>query len=285
MNNEYGQRHDTDFIAPSTDAVDASHPSNLKSSIEASESREKIEQELIGSVLQTGGTLASLSLPRGYSRDGNVPGFQDSYDSKRMGYEKERNLSTRSGYSSEKFKTHEAEFEQQGIHEAVAFEPLQSGDWEEESVTVQKKSFFGTKTSVEKRPVYKVRVARINEFVVGADPNQAAFVMHYRTFDPRTQSRYKDYSHRSGQFLMLQIILPESEARKLAEEIKANPKFLRKLVKAVMLNRHAIQENDWDNGSEVTEGVPLSPPYDAWKEDGKGKEPVYLEIDGKSLVV
>ena len=83
-------------------------------------------------------------------------------------------------------------------------------------------------------------------------------------------------------YLAVEIVLPESLAKTLAEEIKKNPKVIRKIVDATMTQTLGIDEAVWKTGyTETSWGksktFAIRPPYEKWDADNGGKAKLYFE--------
>lgn len=240
--------------------------------------KENLEQRFIAEILNKGGAVAQTSLPRKYSQDGHE-GFSDSIDKKRIdggSLTSGRKIYTR-------FESLEAEFEKEKIHEAISLEPLVTTKYSQVDVPVEKEGFFGKKTVIQKESRTEEVVQKMKDVVADGE-DETAYLLSYRTFD--NGNKYLDYSHRPGQYLGIGVVIPESLVKTLMSEIRKNPNIIRKIVKNIMMEKFGIPEPAWENGDQDTFNVPLSPPYEKWREENKEKgEFLYFESpDGKQKI-
>lgn len=82
---------------------------------------------------------------------------------------------------------------------------------------------------------------------------------------------YKESTHRSN-LLNVDIIIPESVAKKLAERIQKNPGLARELVANAVTQNMGIPEQAWQQGNEHTGNHPIRPPYEAWAAKNNGSK-------------
>ncbi len=239
---------------------------------ELNEIREDIEAQFLEEILKKSGSYVNTSVPSAYSAK-NTHGFQGLVDAQRADEGVFTNQATMFG----RFREHETEFQKEGVHEAVAIERLIHSY---PKPIEEKSGWFGKKTvryeNIESNP-------NLDTLVKGAG-SEDAFVLRYRTYDNYEGLAYKDYSGRTGQFLAVELIMPESIAKQLGEQIKKDPSIVRRLIKKIVIEKSSIPENAWETGNKSTNGVPIKPPYEAWRETEQGRERIYIEIDQKGEI-
>jgi len=233
------------------------------------------EKKVIAEILEQGGVVAFLSLPAMYSQDGHH-GFSALVDSKRTNFEK---LEIRR--ASMRFKTHEDELKKQVIHELVAIEPLEIE--KRISVPEERRKWYGAKEIVMKNE-WQTTKPRHDEIVAGGKQEET-YVFTYKTLDGDKNPAYRDYSHRHGQLLVIEIALPKSEALTIQSKIEANPSLVRELIDQAMIGKFGLDKSAWFNGNKTTNGIALRPPYDEWAKQNSGKSKMYIEgINGSKIV-
>lgn len=85
---------------------------------------------------------------------------------------------------------------------------------------------------------------------------------------------WREYSGRTGQYLLAEIILPESTARTVVETLDQDPAAIRVIIERVMRERLLSDPEQWDKPQG--RGDPLRPPYEKWDaETGGGK--IYVQ--------
>ncbi len=107
-----------------------------------------------------------------------------------------------------------------------------------------------------------------SELVTGGN-KEPAWRMTYYVDDPE----WKDYSGRRGQYLQVEIILPESAMKVVEKEIDADPKFIRKIVEHHMKERVLDDPSTWS--ADLKDEETLRPRYETWK-DAK----IYIQKEG-----
>jgi hypothetical protein len=71
---------------------------------------------------------------------------------------------------------------------------------------------------------------------------------------------------RTGQNLRVEIVMPESDAKKISEEIKKDPKFIRALSDEIMKNKILRSSEEWEK--DRGDGYTIRPPYENWDQKG-----------------
>ena len=241
------------------------------------------ETKLLLGIMANGSVGVYLSLPAGYSKDGQA-GFQALSD-QRWGEDKKRVLAAEAegffGIRSEDYSTRE-EYSKEQIREFVGFLPATVDVYEDVDFKVEEKrlgGLLGSRTRIKKRnqktgtrsllhkelvtngkdePLYKLFYSANNRGDSGEDPSLA----------------YRDDGGRRGNMLDVALLLPKSTALEVMTEIKTNPSFVRKIVKEVMMKKLGISEKDWKEGGDKSSN-PISPPYEGWDKKSGGK--IYIK--------
>lgn len=168
--------------------------------------------------------------------------------------------------------------ENKGVHEMVISQPLvkkqRIDTGEVKLVSHQRqvgKTFLGKpkyETSETKEPVFEeVNAPVIHSELVGGGTEEAATAITFRLVGG---SEYIDNSGRGGQQLVVELILPESKAIVLLQEIKNNPALSREFVYKAVTERSSIGKDGWNGEAVINRGHSVEPPYDSWKnESGK----------------
>lgn len=107
--------------------------------------------------------------------------------------------------------------------------------------------------------------------------DEMLYEFSYQTVDDeRTDDYdgYQDYSKRPGQYMSVKILLPESVAVHLEDQLRDDPGYARELARQTALEKFAISEEDWETGSQNNNDHPLRPPYEQWAANKGGAERV-----------
>jgi len=89
------------------------------------------------------------------------------------------------------------------------------------------------------------------------------------------QSKWACYDGRSGQFLLAEITLPETEANELKRILETDPHIMRAIIESVMKKRLITSNPDaWDQPYKM--GDPLRPPYEKWDAELNDEEILIL---------
>lgn len=95
-----------------------------------------------------------------------------------------------------------------------------------------------------------------------ADVKENTGVLVYHAETPRgnydSTLKFIDYSNRSGNSLRVKIALPMSVLQRLQAQIEKDPRFIRELVKGILLYKYEIRE----------ESLTFLPPYGNWDKEG-----------------
>lgn len=247
------------------------------------------ETELMLKIMADGSIGLYTSLPEKYSHDGKHGGFGGLLDNRRS-RKGERDYSV--------FAKHALQFsglDDRGerhkygaahVREFVTLVPAEEDVYKETDVPVQEKRFgglFGAKTIVEKKKI-KVGVRPILHSEAVANGKEEPLFRLWYCVQNNTEDNtddyglsYRDHSGRPGNMLSIEVLLPQSEALKIMQEIKSNPAFIRKVAEETILKKLGIPEKAWREGDEATV-YPLRPPYEKWDADSGGK--IYIKESG-----
>lgn len=273
-------------VSPARFAATTADQKFAERSRNAADVERQEKERLVEEVLKQGGVAFITSMKRpgktnglDFSFDkrwssqtaGALMGRERSYELHSMKLIPERPQDNRSDFTEKIFDT-------EGIHELVRLQPLetyQDVQVEEEKSAGGVAGFFGRKEKVtvtkrETRPVADVST------VLPISCHEPAYALRYQTFDS-SDRQHRSYDGRYGNFLGVQIILPESLAKKIILLAKADPRFMRRLIeKSLLQNAQDITEGDWSRG-EGQNGIPVRPPYEAWSKLHAGKSRMYID--------
>lgn len=170
-------------------------------------------------------------------------------------------------------------YEEAHVREFVSFIPVETDVYQEGEVPVQEKRFLGSKT-VMKKQMQKVGVRPVlhGESVSNGTKEPLVKLRYFADAGKNEDASlwYKDYTGRGGNIIAMEVLLPQSVAEKVKQEVKSNPVFVRKVVKELMTNKLGIPEKVWQDGNEKTNGHSICPPYEKWDAAGESmyfKEP------------
>lgn len=156
------------------------------------------------------------------------------------------------------------EYLSQGVYEFVSVGSVEAPVLSEVEETVDEPRFLGVLSKKVSRRIQKVTGTRPilhNEVVSGgSDEPLASFNYNLETGNTQASNLYKDEMGRPGNILYMTLLLPESVARKLMDELSENPRFVRKLADEVMMRKLGISEKALRYGVEGSHG-PLRPSY------------------------
>jgi len=91
------------------------------------------------------------------------------------------------------------------------------------------------------------------------------------------QTEWRDYSGRSGQMMSVEIVLPESAAKKVEQTIERDPAAMRKIVERVMKEKLLKDPKAWE--TPQGSGDSLRPPYEKWDAESSGGK-IYVQKEG-----
>jgi len=242
----------------------------------------EIEKEiLLQSIVESGGTVITTSLPQEYHPTKHN-GFTDKCDSKRLdSHHNAHGRDVRHTFSSVIQEGVDDCAKKNNIHEFVAIMPIEEDVFEDVEVETTKKILFGLRskpaTKIERQKVGR-RTIQHNE-IVSQGKTEEAWQLYYYATDANDRA-YQDHSGRHGQMFALEVALPRSIARKVQARINSDPAFVREIAREAVIQNLNIPEQAWDKGDEHTRR-PLRPPYEAWKqESGKSKMYIHEHKDG-----
>lgn len=248
--------------------------------VEGSE-REQAERQLLGDLLRDGASQMMTSL------DSKVPGalssggFQTRRDS-RFGTEAGAGrpaFDNSSGKRAGEIETSQM-LGRLGINEVIGLRRVTEDTYENRQVEVAKPGLMGMlgrKETRSERVKTGMRTVMHGDRVAGGK-QEPLVELSYVTVDGHENAVHLDYSGRTGQVFAATVRLPESLARRVLEHIKSNPAFVRKMIEQVATKQQGIPESAWKLG-ELNAGIPVKPPYEAWKAINGGKANVYVRSD------
>ncbi len=183
-----------------------------------------------------------------------------------------------------------------GVFEMVSIQPLTVIDKVQKTEVVPNNGisrWFGkpeverTTSEDEERPVRNDEVYAAGHSRLSM-PQEQMVLFRYLAKQPdstsfaantndRAKTAYRDFTgERFGNYFLLNVTLPESKARALADQIRTSPGFARRLVEAFVETRFNSDATRHIS-KEWTDSVnPLRPPYEAWDEYATEHDP-----DGK----
>jgi len=243
---------------------------------------EKSKERAIEIVLQDGGIQIITTIGRDLSPDyNNYSGYQplllrveknrtitdiqeDIY--KRFCFFKGRNIEDHFNLNSDLNKNGTKELID--VHELI--------DNSRVSRRVPKRRLFGLfslekdKFEIEPGPNYGKPILH-KDVVEGGKDEPAVLFTYY--IPP--QSKWACYDGRSGQFLLAEITLPETEANELKRILETDPHIMRAIIESVMKKRLITSNPDaWDQPYKM--GDPLRPPYEKWDAELNDEEILIL---------
>ncbi len=258
------------------------------------EAREKI---LMAAIAQQGGTGVSTSFPYGFAPDGNA-GFNDIIQQKRGIRRYGRNdhprnfaMDSLAGAFRQPRDTARSDqsyyMKQADVNEAVILAPHVIVEYHTEVV---KKHLF--KPDEAKTTVTKRTAAQKEVVANGSDEMAYRFVYLAQDSGNEREYAYKDYSNRGGQYLAVDTIIPESTAKQVAEKLKEDPTFARRLAEYLFKQSRRSDKtaDEWDalwvkgerkdmDGKDVQKKIPLRPPYEEWANVRGGESKMFVRCD------
>lgn len=247
---------------------------------EKSSEREKTKEKVIENVLKGGGFKAITSF------EDIVAKGQKNYGQQAI-FERMKNKEFRS-YTMSVIESHISSQEEcnkkRSLHKIMrerkmkevvdirhAEEPIY------ETVTTKKgrKGLFGIgKTSDKKSQEFTGKMKKMmhNELVEDGK-DEPAIKITYLVEDENWKS-----GNRKGQGLNLEIVIPESIAEEVKQEIETNPIFIRNLSEKIMKEKILLNPKEWEKKHDVG-GDALRPNYEKLdKEEGGGR--IYVQSEG-----
>lgn len=91
------------------------------------------------------------------------------------------------------------------------------------------------------------------------------------------QTEWRDYSGRSGQMMIAEIVLPESVARKVEQTVMRDTVAMREIVERIMKEKLLKDPQAWE--TPQGNGDSLRPPYDKWDAEPNGGR-IYVQKEG-----
>lgn len=237
------------------------------------------EAELMLAIMYDGSVGAYASFPTEYSQIGSA-GFSEALDKRWTEktasgrYPFAREVNGYFGFGNRDIKD---EYDKAGVREFIGMVPAVKEIYEDVPVPVQQKRFgglLGSKTVMEKKPQKTGQRPVLHSEAVLNGKNEPLFKLRYSVRNNRADHsdpdlQYKDDVGRSGNILDVEILLPESTARKVMQELKANPTFARKIAGEVITKKLGLPARAWGEG-DLASTSSLRPPYENWdKKTGK----------------
>lgn len=178
----------------------------------------------------------------------------------------------------------EAVLASQGIHELIDIRRDVKPVYE--TITVPgKKGVFGigkTPDTTQRRASGRFE-SSLHGVVVEGGKKEAAVRISYFVPPPSRQEgrlEWSDYSGRSGQMLLLELVLPETSAVEIEKIIDRDPGVMRVVTERLMKEKMLKDPNDWEKlQAHRGEGSSLRPPYEQWDAEPEGGR-VYVQKEG-----
>lgn len=245
------------------------------------------ETELMLEILYDGSVGVCASFPAEYSQTGSS-GFSETVD-KRWKEKAEsgkaafaREVNGYFGFSNRDVKD---KFDKVGVREFLGIVPAVKEIYEDVSVPVQQKrlgGLFGSKTVMEKKMQKTGQRPVLHSEAVSNGKNEPLYKLRYSVRNNRADHsdpdlQYKDDVGRSGNILDIEVLLPQSTAQKVMQELKTNPAFARKIAGELIIKKIGLPEKAWGKGDLTTTGS-IRPPYENW--DKKTGRKFYIKEIG-----
>ncbi len=249
--------------------------------------REMKEAELMLEIMYDGSVGAYASFPAEYSQV-KSSGFSEALDKRWKDkaapgrYPFARDVG---GYFAFVDRDTMSEYDKAGVREFIGMVPAVKEIYEETSVPVQQKRFgglLGSKTTMEKRSQKTGERPILHSEAVSNGKSEPLYKLRYSVRNNRSDHsdpvlQYKDDVGRSGNILDIEILLPQSTAEKVMQELRTNPTFARKIAGEVLTKKLGLPEKAWGKGDLTTTGS-IRPPYENW--DKKTGRKFYIKEAG-----
>jgi len=167
----------------------------------------------------------------------------------------------------EKMRINDVKLKQEGINEFVSIEPMIRS--EKVVKTRPKKGLFGLVNTTEQYYEEQSRQVNHNEIIKGGE-NEPAVMLNYEVQDSDLDKT--DYM----KYFKLGIPLPVSLAEVVANKIKEDPTFIRKIAEEMITKKLGISKMVWEHGVRGDDFMPMKPPYEAWRKN-KGFSKIYYQ--------
>ncbi len=250
---------------------------------EVAEAREAI---IVAQVMEQAGVAVHAALPREYNANGRE-GFQISVEARRQsvggesfGRKIQDDFRIEGALSAESL---DRVYGDAGVHEAVAFTPVEAPVYENYEV-VERKGLFRQQREARSR-IIDTKPVTTGSLIEGGG-EEPAVEMVYRTFAGDAVQHpdwaYRTSDGRTGNLLAVSLILPESVARELEQEGRKDPNVIRKIVEQAVLRATQTTPEAWRAGDTLTHSNPVRPPYEAWAEGGRSR--MYFKEPGDEAI-
>lgn len=163
---------------------------------------------------------------------------------------------------STKSETLESFMQSRNINEIVDVRHVKEELYEKDIIK-GKKGFMGIGKipDREEKRFVGLRQCMHDELVEGGKKEPAVRIFYYvQRHDWRSKN-----DGRTGQHMSMEILVPESMAEEILQEIKSNPNFIRSLNEKVVKGKMLEKPNAWDGPSGYDK---LKPPYEKWDIEG-----------------
>lgn len=243
--------------------------------VESPTEREKSRERAAELVLQDGGVRIHASVERSLSTKG-YSGFQNLetriQDNRNPSYARSgiEAQFLAPGESSRGVSLDEA-LKKLGIKEIIDIRHDTRPAYETVAIPGKKGVFGIGKTPDHTEEKFTGRYEQVlhSEHVRGGKKEPAVRFTYYIP-----QTEWRDYSGRSGQAMIAEIVLPESVAKEVEQTVERDPVAMRKIVERVMKEKLLKDPKAWE--TPQGSGDSLRPPYDRWDaEPGGGK--IYVQ--------
>lgn len=233
------------------------YPVGHKFSEDNRETKEKRQQGLIDDALKTGKSKIYEGT-NGFRTTGEEEApLNDNID------RFERHMDTATAFAF-KDMGERGSVADKGVREIVVVAPLETDVIEERPVRVPHKGFFRTTYTDSKEAVVIAKKPRLMSEITGGDDIPAAAIYYDASGGSSWKgsvltNEYVDSVGRPGNTLEAKIVVDLNLARQIAEEIKQDPRFIRRLVDGFVSRKYSADFNKkWSYAR---------PPYDRWDQN------------------
>jgi|GEM_PF-5385412 len=244
------------------------------------------QAEILREILEKGGSVYSTYLPEHYSGSGDWGGVTKTDDRRKFNDARERSagvFQTDDNYRGIR-KRLDHVMQEHGVSEGVALYPATEAVYQEKTKLIRKNGvagFFGVTEEKKERVYSGVRAVRHEEIVSGGTQENSFYLVYYfKPADVMKMSAYQSFNDRPGQWVTVNVAIPESLAQKIEPVLHQDPFFIRKIVETIVIDKMGISQEAWEKGDTYTGGHPLRPPYEKLQEID-GVDRIYVHTYGK----
>ena len=242
--------------------------------------KRKVEQErerIAEIVLRDGGIRILASIPRELSAR-YTSGFQSLETRIQDGLDSQMAISTIQAHllsPEEAFhgKRTDNIMEEHGIKEIIHIRRDMKPIFETVT-TPGKKGVLGlgkTPDLVQRKPTGKYEPVFHDEIVSGGKREPAIRFIYFAN----RSDDWRDYSGRTGQRFVAEIVLPESSAKEVEQALMTDPSTIRKIVEKLMKEKLLMDPDAWERPDNPGADS-LRPPYEKWDTQPNGGR-IYIQ--------